>query len=83
MAQQVKDLVLLLLWLGSQLWCGIDPWAQNFCIATGAARKKNRNKKRELMTSHHGSVVMNLTSIHEYIGPIPGPTQWVKDLALL
>ena len=33
-------------------------------------------------SSHHGSVVTNLTSIHEDTGLIPGLTQWVKDPAL-
>ena len=30
----------------------------------------------------HGSVVINLTSIHDNAGSIPGLTQWVKDLTL-
>ena len=33
--------------------------------------------------SYCDSTVTNLTSIHEDTGLIPGPAQWVKDLALL
>ena len=32
MAQWVNDLALLLLWLGSLLWRGFDPWPRNFHI---------------------------------------------------
>ena len=34
-------------------------------------------------SSHCGSEVMNLTSIHEDTGLIPALTQWVKDPVLL
>ena len=34
-------------------------------------------------SSRYGLVVMNLTSIHQDVGSIPGPAQRVKDLASL
>ena len=39
-------------------------------------------QKCYLRSSHCGPVVKNLTSIHEDEGLIPGPAQWIKDLAL-
>ena len=38
MAQQVKDLALLLLWLGSLLWHGFDPYST--CYEYGPKKKK-------------------------------------------
>ena len=35
-----------------------------------------------MKSSHCGSVVTNLTSIHEDMSSIPGLVQWVKDLVL-
>ena len=56
-------------------------------------KKKKRNKivilSNKLMSienvqrrsSCHGSVVTNLTNIHDAVGLIPGLAQWVKDAA--
>ena len=40
MAQQVKDQALLLLWLGSLLWYGFNPWPGNFHMPWAQPKKK-------------------------------------------
>ena len=40
-------------------------------------------KNMHQLEFRRGSAVTNPTSIHKDVGSIPGPTQWVEDLALL
>ena len=37
---------------------------------------------KNLGSSHCGSAEINLTSIHDDMGLIPGPTLWIKDPVL-
>ena len=47
--QWVNDLALSLLWLGSLLWRGFDPWFRNFCMPQAW------QKKRQLMAYINGT----------------------------
>ena len=72
----------MLLWL----WCKlaatalIQLLAWELPYATGAALKRPKNKKEFPVVVQQ---LMNLTSICEDEGSIPGLHQWVKDLTLL
>ena len=44
MAHWIKDLVVLLRWLGSLLGRGFDPWARNFHVPQVQEKKKKRMK---------------------------------------
>ena len=52
------------------------------CITERCDTQRKYKTIKYFWNSHCGSVVMNLTSIHEDTGLIPGPTQWVKDPVL-
>ena len=51
-----------------------QPWRIN--------KRASGRQKLRYWNSHHGSMVMKLTGIHEDVSLIPGLAQWVKDLVL-
>ena len=52
-------------------------------IVVNVAELCEYTKKKKKGSSHRGAAEMNLTSIREDTGWIPGLNQWVKDLALM
>ena len=84
-----SDCALLWLWRRPAATALIRPLAWEPPYAMGAAIKKiKKDEKKEKRNhsfggSHHGSVEMNLTSIHEDTSSIPGLDQWLKDPMLL
>ena len=53
MAQQTKDLMLSLLWLGLLLWCGLGPWPDSAMGKKEVQRSYGRNKQKRKLTITH------------------------------
>ena len=51
-------------------------------VLPGCAEDTSCLKINPIWSSHGGLAEVNPTSIHEDMGLMPGPIQWVKDLTL-
>ena len=63
-AQQVKDLVLSLQWLGSLLWCGFDTWTQSLHMSWARPGKK---KKKEVCKTHRCLRWINIIVLSHWV----------------
>ena len=61
---------------------GVLPFRLGFLVLVFWFSSPQQIKSSEKWSSYRGSLEMNLTSIHEDVGSIPGHAQWVKDLVL-
>ena len=52
-AQQVKDLALLLLWLRSLLWHEFNPWLKYSCRPRAQQKKKEEKEALRVLTLLH------------------------------
>ena len=73
----------------AQLWEGKDSpvlfavvFSEAGALTVFSKYLLSKRNKNCLWSPYRSSVVMNLTSIHEDMGLIPGLARWVKDLAL-
>ena len=70
-------------WARDWIWAAAATYTTAVAIPEDFLKLPFSAIKKSTRSSHHGSVVTNLTSIHEDASSIPGLSQWVKDLVLL
>ena len=76
MAQWVKDLALLLLWLRLLLWWELDPWPGNFDIHPASAAKEIKIKNKTFQqTKVQDQMASQLIQLN-----IKSPTNPVKNM---
>ena len=63
-AQQVKDLALLLLWCRSHQWCGSDPWPRNFHMPWKETKQKQTQTKRNILGKLKYVVILTIHCIY-------------------